>query len=150
MVSINSYWVNRTIPLVKDGKLDILITRSVDQDKVQPILRRLYAIDDQIGLDFNFVKSARRADVLIQYRRLPTAVNAWAAFSANKWKLQVDPRTFYAEKGSQMATMVAHELGHALGLEHHLNKGLMFERTSGLSKMFSIDEITAINSVWGI
>lgn len=149
MTIINSYWVNRTIPLVEDGTLDILIARSVPKNKVRPILRRLYAIDDQIGLDFKFVKSVRRADVLIQYRCLPTAVNAWAAFGAGRWKLQVDPRTFYAERGSQVASMVAHELGHALGLDHHWNKGLMFGRTSGLSKMFSVDEVAAIDSIWG-
>lgn len=149
VIPVNDYWINRTRLMVSDGKLDIFFSKNVPDSVVKRATNRLKRIDDRIGLDFRFVVSKQEADVLIQYRKLPPAVNAWANFGAGRWKLQVDPRTFWAEMSDSAASMIAHELGHALGLDHHWNKGLMFGRTSGLSKMFSVDEVAAIDSIWG-
>ena len=150
-IPTNDFWINRTRPMIQDRYLSIRIGKSVPDTVIGKIQSRMNILDQEIGVNFRYTEIKSDADVLIQYRSdLPIGANGWAAFGGNKWKLEVAKGTLADFVPDYAAKIVMHEMGHALGLDHHWQRGVMYGNMSGVTKRFSFDELNTLRSIWTV
>lgn len=149
-IPTNEQWIASTKPLVQDRKLDIFLTHSVPRSVRKRIEKRLQMVDDQIGLNFSYPSKRKDADVIVRYvDGLPGGADGWARYDGKRWNLEVANEGLNSFFPDRAAKIVCHELGHALGLEHHDQYGLMFGSTVGLKATFSAAEVATLNGIWG-
>ena len=95
------------------------------------------------GLQFRKIKPSTRTDLLIGYGDIPDGATSAAVWTDTRWEIRVPPRFF-------STTVIRHELGHVLGLDHVPmgSRSIMAPSWNGYSD-FTKQDLVALRAVWG-
>ena len=103
------WWAERaSLPMYDDG----VIYYKAPKSHYRKVFKKL---ERKTGLNFKRVKKIDNAEMICEIENIDDGANGYAYFNTkfkNKWYLTVDGKSRYYRK------TMAHEIGHALGLDH--------------------------------
>lgn len=125
-----------------------VLTWSFTRGQVIPLFRRtvravIADLDEALpGLKFRKVKPSGRTDLLIGYGDLPPGAVAAAVWTDVRWEIRLPERYL-------STTVIRHELGHVLGLDHVPmgSRSIMAPSWNGYSD-YTKSDLAELRSVW--